>query len=88
MYTSTSCPGWNTGYGLSGIIFCLFVGMLGKVSTCELKSNLQIVPRVLCDFFGDCCSYKMNTENDIDCSRGCLPNSKKNGVSCVVALKR
>ena len=50
-----------------GIIFCLFVGTLGKVSACDLKSNFQIVPRVLCEFFADCCfSYMRNSENDID----------------------
>ena len=34
---------------------------------CELERNLQIVSRVLCEFFGVCCSsYMTSTENDID----------------------
>ena len=49
------------------VIFCLFVCTLGQVSARKLKSDLQIVLRVLCEFFGICCSsFMRNAENYID----------------------
>ena len=91
LYTSTSCPGWNTGYDLVfAVTSCLFVCALGRVSACELKSELRIVPRVLCEFFGICCSsFLRNAEERRELYRRGVEvvYVPKKGVSRIVALK-
>ena len=59
--TSTSCPGWNTGYGLS-LQLCSACLTARSVSACEFKGDLHTVPRVLCDFVFRCLLFFLHGE--------------------------